>query len=111
MNTYLIPANSKKGQLIFNVFRGIDLGILCIGAIGTVFLLFLLPGQGAVDIFIKLGPVGICLLLVMPLPYYHNVLVYLQEMYRYYSNPRRYYWRGWCAWYDGESDKKAEGKR
>ena len=30
MNGYLVPANAKKGTLIFNVFRPFDLGLFCI---------------------------------------------------------------------------------
>ena len=101
MNTYLIPANSKKSQLIFNVFRIIDLIILLTGAFITTLLMFNFKGDTVKELAIKLAPVGICLFLVMPLPFYHNVLVYLQEVVIYFMNPRRYYWRGWCI-RDGE---------
>ena len=37
---YLIAANSKRGQLIFNIFRPIDLIIASVGA-GITFILFL----------------------------------------------------------------------
>ena len=43
MNQYLIPANSKKGQLIFNIFRPIDLGVLLVGATLTLGFMFVLP--------------------------------------------------------------------
>lgn len=39
MNQYLIPANSKKSLLIFNMFRPFDLFLLLTG--GTFTLLFL----------------------------------------------------------------------
>ena len=39
MNNYLIPANSKSGQLILGLFRPIDIWILSIGIIISVFLL------------------------------------------------------------------------
>ena len=38
MDNYLIPANSKKGQLIFNIFRWSDLLLLIMGAFVTVIL-------------------------------------------------------------------------
>ena len=101
MNNYLIPAKSKKSQLIFNVFRIIDLIILLTGAFITTMLMFIFKGDTVKELAIKLAPVGICLFLVMPLPFYHNVLVYLQEVVIYFMNPRRYYWRGWCI-RDGE---------
>ena len=106
MNNYLIPANSKKSQLIFNVFKIIDLIILLTGAFITTMLMFIFKGDTVKELAIKLAPVGICLFLVMPLPFYHNVLVYLQEVVIYFMNPRRYYWRGWCARYVANDDEQ-----
>ena len=100
MNQYLIPANSKKGQLLFNVFRPIDLGIVLIGAAITLILMFALPGDQIWVIFIKLLPIGFCLLLVLPIANYHNVLVFLQEVLLFYTSRRWYKWKGWCASYD-----------
>ena len=111
---YIIPANSKKSQLIFNVFRPIDLfGILLPGALLTVVFLFVFPGDSISAIVIKLDPVSLALFLVMPIPFYHNVLVYLREVYIYFSSQRRYYWRGWCASYVGSdgNTEQAESKR
>ena len=111
---YIIPANSKKSQLIFNVFRPIDLfGILLPGALLTVLFLFIFPGDSISAIVIKLAPVSLALFLVMPIPFYHNVLVYLREVYIYFSSQKRYYWRGWCASYVGSdgNTEQAESKR
>lgn len=101
MNNYLIPANSKKSQLILNLFRPIDLGILIGGAAITLVMLFL-PGDSLLWLVAKILPVGIALLLVMPMPYYHNVLVFLREAYLFASSQRTYRWRGWCATYEFE---------
>ena len=111
---YIIPANSKKSQLIFNVFRPIDLfGILLPGALLTVVFLFVFPGDSISAIVIKLAPVSLALFLVMPIPFYHHVLVYLRELYLYFSSQRRSYWRGWCASYVGSdgNTEQAESKR
>ena len=111
---YIIPAHSKQSQLIFNVFRPIDLfGILLPGALLTVVFLFVFPGDSISAIIIKLAPVSLALFLVMPIPFYHNVLVYLRELYLYFSSQRRYYWRGWCASYVGSdgNTEQAESKR
>ena len=111
---YIIPANSKKSQLIFNVFRPFDLfGVLLPGALLTVVFLFVFPGDSISAIVIKLAPVSLALFLVMPIPFYHNVLVYLRELYLYFSSQRRYYWRGWCASYVGSdgNTEQAESKR
>lgn len=97
MNTpYLIPANSKRSQLIFSMFRGIDLMIFLTGAgISLLFLVFV-TDNSLIWTVIKLAPVCICGFLVMPFPNYHNVLTLLTEIYNYYSNRRIYIWRGWC---------------
>ena len=39
MNNYLIPANSKKGQLILGMFRSFDLALLVTGVMITFVLL------------------------------------------------------------------------
>ena len=39
MNNFLIPANSKKSQLIFNFFTVTDLIVFSIGALFTIILL------------------------------------------------------------------------
>lgn len=109
-NQYLIPANSKKSQLIFNVFRIIDLIILCTGAFITLVLMFVFKGDSILELVIKLAPVGIALFLVMPIPFYHNVLVFIQEVYIYFSNPTKYFWRGWCATYVDDDAREQQAK-
>ena len=111
MNNYLIPANSKKSQLIFSIFRGIDLIILLLGASLSLILFFAISGDTVGALFIKFLPIGLSLLLIMPLPYYHNVLVFLQEFYIYMMRPKQYYWRGWCATYEFSSDSDDSAKK
>ncbi len=94
---YLIPANSKKGQLYFNLFKGIDLVILLVGGLLTTLTLFLIEGEGVVLIILKLFPIMTSLFLVFPVAYYHNVRVFIKEMYIYLTNKRRYDWKGWCV--------------
>ena len=97
MNDYLIPANSKKGQLIFNIFRPIDLGILCTGAFITLVLAITITSHELWITVIKMLPLALSLLLVLPLPYYHNVLVFFQEALIYLNSQKVYLWKGWCA--------------
>ena len=106
MHEYLIPANSKKGQLICNIFRWFDLILLLIGALITVVLMFALPGDHFLMLFVKLLPLGGCVLMVMPIPYYHNVLVFLQEALLYFTSQREYRWKGWCATYGLDEQSK-----
>ena len=98
MNDYLIPANSKKGQLMFGVFRPIDLGVLISSAFITVLLLFIIDGQELPILVIKLLPLALGVLLVVPVPYYHNVITFISEVITYLQATKEYKWRGWCAY-------------
>ncbi len=106
-DNYLIPANANRGKLILGYFRPIDLIIFLIG-VGTSFILLLIFQNKMSNTLVALStliPAGICTLLVVPIPYQHNVLVILQAMYNFYFvNQQTYKWRGWCFRY-GE-DKK-----
>ncbi len=96
---YLIPANSKKGQLIFNLFQFIDLVILGIGAFVTLILVFAFPSGTLMTTFLKLLPLGLAIILVFPVAFYHNVRVFLQELFLYLMEQKQYHWRGWCSSY------------
>lgn len=98
MNQYLIAANTKRGQLIFNIFRPIDLYIALGGTLVT-FLMFLIIKPGTLFLAIlTLLPVLVCAFLVIPIPNYHNMLCVLQNIYRFYFVERQQFkWRGWCC--------------
>lgn len=98
MNQYLIAANSKKGQLIFNVFRPLDLGIISTGGVVTLILFLIVQPDSLLPGIIVLLPVLVCAFLVMPIPNYHNVLCILQNIYRFYFvEKNQLTWKGWCA--------------
>ena len=93
---YLIPANSKRGMLIFGLFRPVDL-ILFLSGVGlTIFLVILTNPGTLLQTFVVLTPVGICAMLVAPIPNYHNVLVFVQSMVKFLTNRQKYVWKGWC---------------
>jgi len=96
MNGYLVPANAKKGTLILNLFRPFDLWLL-LGGIGvTLISLAIIPTTNIVAVIIALLPLCICGLLVFPVPNYHNVLCALISIYSFYTERRKYIWKGWC---------------
>ena len=98
MNQYLIPANSKRGQLIFSLFRPIDLGIIITGTVITLILFLIFqPESLGLGIFV-LAPFLICAFLVLPIPNYHNVLCILINIYNFYFvDKNQLTWKGWCA--------------
>ena len=103
---YLIPANTKKGQLIFGIFTGFDLIMFGTGVIVSVLLLLILGAQNTVESIICLLPALICGFLVLPLPNYRNVRTFIVVAYRYFVNTQKEYkWRGWCV-YEQTRDKK-----
>lgn len=98
MNQYLIAANSKKGQLIFNIFRPVDLIIAICGCVTTI-ILFLVFNPGTLTgAVLTLLPLAVCAFLVIPVANYHNMLCVISNIYKFYFvEQRRYVWRGWCA--------------
>lgn len=106
MKQYIIPANSKKSQLIFGLFRWIDLGILGFGILLSFAFLLAIDGDGLTAMFIKFLPLLLSVFLVFPVPYYHNVMEFIKDVYSYYKKPKKYLWRGWCASYVGRDEEK-----
>ncbi|MEG1495162.1 MAG: hypothetical protein RR406_02565 [Bacilli bacterium] len=98
MNNYLIPANTKRGTLIFGMFRPADLIIFGIG-IGTTFLAIMifqnLMNSTAITVAC-IAPAVISGVLVAPVPYYHNVLNVLVETYEFFTTRQKLIWKGWC---------------
>ncbi len=111
-NRFLIPANTKRGKLILNIFRPIDLGIFLTGVIVTFALLLLLSSLKVTGWWniIAVFPGLIAIALVIPIPNYHNVMVCIGEIISFYTNNRNYKWRGWCAVYESEREQSARSK-
>ena len=101
-NNYLIPANSKKSQLILGFFTPVDLILFGSGCGLTLLLLMLVRNASAVQMIIILLPALVTGFLVTPVLYYHNVLQFIIIVVSFIFNTRRYYWRGWCVKYDSE---------
>lgn len=96
-NMYIIPANSKNGKLIFNIFRGIDLVVFLCG-VGVSLLLFVaIQTTTMATTIIKILPISVCTFLVVPVPFYHNVMCFIKELYLFLASRRVYYWKGWCV--------------
>ena len=96
-NMYIIPANSKNGKLIFNIFRGIDLVVFLCG-VGVSLLLFVaIQTTTMATTIIKILPISVCTFLVVPVPFYHNVMCFIKELYLFLANRIVYYWKGWCV--------------
>ncbi len=96
MNNYLIPANSKSGQLILGIFTPSDLWLLGIGVLTSVILLAFMPVDSLSTTILVLCPGVLSALLVFPIPYYHNTLTVIIEIYEFLTTRRQYRWKGWC---------------
>ena len=104
-NQYLIPANTKKGELIFGIFQPIDLWIFGIGITLTLLILILLSSSKSVGLdgltsILALVPGLVAVVLVFPFPNYHNIRTAMGELIAFYTNRQKYVWRGWCSSYE-----------
>lgn len=100
-NNYLIPANSKKSQLILGFFTPIDLIIFGVGCTLTLTLLFIFNNKVEIGALILiLSPALISAFLVLPVPNYHNVLQLLTNIITFILGRKRLYWKGWCIYND-----------
>ena len=101
---YLIPANTKKSKLILGFFTPVDLIIFGVGCTITLTLLIIFQGMNFSMALIVLMPAVISGFLVVPVPNYHNVLQLLTNIFTFFLNRKRYYWKGWCI-RDGKEEK------
>ena len=80
--------------------------ILFVSGIGVSLIMLLTMQlsslQGAL---FSLAPALICGFLVIPIPNYHNVLCLIIDIYYFFSNQRKFEWKGWC-FKDGSNKNK-----
>lgn len=93
---YLIPANTKNGQLIFGIFAPPDLIIFASGIVASVLLLVAIGADSTIKTITCLAPGLICAFLVMPIPNYRNTRMFVKSMVQFLTGQRIYKWRGWC---------------
>lgn len=103
-NQYIIPANSKKSQLILGFFTGLDLTIFIIGMSVSGIMLMLTNTKNIWAMVGMASPALIAAFLVAPVPNYHNVMTFIGNINRFYTGRKKYYWRGWCC-KDGNRNK------
>ena len=97
-NNYLIPANSKKSQLILGFFTPVDLIIFGVGCAITLALLFVFNNKVNIGaLLLILSPALIASFLVLPVPNYHNILQLLTNIITFIFGRKRLYWKGWCV--------------
>lgn len=102
-NQYLIPANTKRGQLIFGIFMVNDLIIFGIGIGITLLALVIMSVTSVMDnitSILAIIPGLVAVFLVFPFPNYHNIRTAIGELIAFYTNRQKYKWRGWCASYE-----------
>ncbi len=97
MNGSLVPANTKKSLLVFGMFRPLpDLLILGSGIGITVILLLIFGDASTWILMLSCIPMLIGLVLVLPIPNYHNTLCVIESILGFYNGRRKFIWRGWC---------------
>ena len=93
---YLIPANAKKGTLIFGIFTKFDLILFGSGVVLSVLLLTIFPPSTFKLALICLIPLLVTGFLVVPIPNYHNILMLIRDIIDFFYGRRNYKWEGWC---------------
>lgn len=88
-------------MLILGFFTWVDLIIFGIGCVTTLTLLFIFQGMDFKQAILVLMPALIAGFLVLPVPYYHNVLQLITNIVSFFVGRTKYYWKGWCV-RDGE---------
>ena len=105
MDRYLIPANSKRSMLILSLFTPVDLIIVGVGGFITTILLFIIHVETTTDILIVLTPLLIASAMVVPVPNHRNVWQLTANILNYFTNQRKYRWRGWCMLHGKEGEE------
>ncbi len=105
-NIFIIPANSKKSQLILSYFTLFDLIIFACGVGFSLILLLTFKNPPFYGMVLMILPALISAFLILPLPpHYHNVMTFIGNFNRYIVSTKKYHWRGWCASY-GDRTKR-----
>jgi len=93
----LVPANAKKSMLVLGFLRPMpDLVILITGILATVIIMLLIDTEDIIITICACLPAFIGVASILPIPNYHNVLVAIGSVIKYYNNRRNYIWKGWC---------------
>lgn len=103
---YLIPANTKKSQLILGLFNGFDLALFGSGIGVSLILLMALPVEDLKFAIISVIPGLVTGFLVFPIPNYHNVLTVIKNIFVFYTTSREFVWKGWCVTSETKEDKE-----
>ena len=108
MNGSLVPANTKKSMLILGMFRPFpDLLIACISVAITIMLLLIFGNNASIWTLILCSlPMMIGVVLVMPIPNYHNTLGGIRSIITYFKERRNFIWKGWCFSENAEESKE-----
>lgn len=102
MNQYLVPANSKKSRLILGFFTPRDLIVCGIGGGISIIALLVVNNPSMLELILLIIPLLFAVLMVFPVPYYHNVMQLIINIFNYFTKRNKYYWKGWCVKYDTE---------
>ena len=94
---FIIPANTKKSQLIFGLFNKFDAILVGIGVGISLILLLALDISDLKLSILAITPGLITVFLVFPIPNYHNVLTVIRNVITFYTTRQEFVWKGWCV--------------
>lgn len=94
---YLIPANTKRGQLIFGIFTPTDLIVFGVGVGISLLLLLIVGTDDTIKAILTLLPALLSAFLVLPINNYRNVMTLFKSMLEFSQSDKEYEWKGWCS--------------
>lgn len=98
MMIFTTPKNFKRGRLINNKYRLVDLIIAGSGAafslIAIIIYLLALEGRNLVIAIVLAIPAVITTCLIIPFGLYHNILEMIRLRVQYSQTPKKYIWAG-----------------
>lgn len=101
---YIIPANTKKGQLFFGLFNTFDMILFGTGIGISLLLLIVLPVDKLAMALLAIAPGLVTGFLVFPIPNYHNVLTVIKNVITFYTTRQEFIWKGWCVTSEKDED-------
>lgn len=111
MRIFTTPKNFKKGKLIANQFRWIDIIILAGGTLisvaGILICFSVFEGRSWLLLLVLLIPIASGFVLTLPLGIYHNVLEYLRMVFESRGKQKEYTWEGIYR-YDSFEEKEID---
>ena len=97
MVNYNTPKNFKRGRLIANKYRKIDLivtSVCCLFSIISIIVYLFFEGKKIFIVILLLFPALVTITMITPVYFYHNWYEYSKLYFIYMMQNKKYIWEG-----------------